>query len=196
MRARGAIAVVLVALAGLGAISSGRHTTDPPTRIATAAPPTRGPIVGTVPMTDVDEQYALGVEAYLAWRAAQDAIDLAAYLEATKPPPPTPPPAPRSVFAISEHPTTNSGSCAGDFDCFKPCTFSHESGGNYAIVSPSGTYRGAWQFDQSTWNNAVANAGYPEWVGRPANEAPPEIQDAAARWLYSVAGNRPWGGRC
>jgi hypothetical protein len=86
--------------------------------------------------------------------------------------------------------------CNGDFACFKPCTLEVESHGNYATVSPDGTYRGAWQFDQRTWNGAVARAGYPEWSNRDPAQAPPHVQDAAARQLYAERGNRPWGGRC
>jgi hypothetical protein len=86
--------------------------------------------------------------------------------------------------------------CAGNFDCFKVCTLRIESNGNYAAISPGGTYRGAWQFNQATWNGAVARAGYPGWSGRDPAQAPPEVQDAAARQLYSERGNQPWGGRC
>lgn len=89
-----------------------------------------------------------------------------------------------------------SSSCNGDFDCFKPCTLDIESEGNYGAVSPDGRYRGAWQFDQPTWNGAVSRAGYPEWSGRDPASAPPHVQDAAARQLYSERGNQPWGGRC
>jgi hypothetical protein len=90
---------------------------------------------------------------------------------------------------------TSSG-CTGEFDCFKPCTLDIESEGNYGAVSPDGRYRGAWQFDQQTWNGAVSRAGYPEWSGRDPASAPPDVQDAAARQLYSERGNQPWGGRC
>jgi hypothetical protein len=88
------------------------------------------------------------------------------------------------------------GSCNGDFACFKACTLQIESHGNYAAVSPGGTYRGAWQFDQSTWNGAVARAGYPQWSGRDPPTAPPAVQAAAAPQLYHERGNQPWGGRC
>jgi hypothetical protein len=90
----------------------------------------------------------------------------------------------------------STGRCNGDFACFKPCTLEIESHGNYGAVSPGGTYRGAWQFDQSTWNGAVARAGYPEWSNRDPAQAPPHVQDAAARQLYAERGNQPWGGRC
>jgi hypothetical protein len=86
--------------------------------------------------------------------------------------------------------------CNGDFACFKACTLEIESHGNYAAVSPGGTYRGAWQFDQRTWDGAVARAGHPEWSGRDPATAPPAVQDAAAHQLYRERGNQPWGGRC
>lgn len=91
-----------------------------------------------------------------------------------------------------------SGSCAGDIDCFLACTRAHESdtAGGYAAVSGSGTYRGAYQFSQTTWDAAVAGAGYGEYAGVPADQVPAAVQDAAAAHLYSVSGTRPWGGRC
>lgn len=89
------------------------------------------------------------------------------------------------------------GSCNGDVACFLECTRSHESdtSGGYGAVSSSGTYRGAYQFSQATWNAAVAGAGYEEYAGVPADQVPPEVQDAAAAHLYSVSGTQPWGGR-
>jgi len=89
-----------------------------------------------------------------------------------------------------------SSRCNGDFACFKACTLQIESHGNYGAISPGGTYRGAWQFDQSTWNGAVARAGYPEWSGHDPASAPAGVQDAAAHQLYLERGNQPWGGRC
>ena len=86
--------------------------------------------------------------------------------------------------------------CSGNFACFKDCTLQIESHGNYGAVSPGGKYRGAWQFDQSTWNGAVARAGYPEWSGQDPAQAPSGVQDAAANQLYLERGNQPWGGRC
>lgn len=90
------------------------------------------------------------------------------------------------------------GSCAGDVACFLACTRAHESdtAGGYGAVSPSGTYRGAYQFAQATWDAAVAGAGWAEYAGMPADQAPPWVQDAAAAHLYGVSGNAPWLGRC
>jgi hypothetical protein len=105
--------------------------------------------------------------------------------------------------AASQQPVTYtasapSSSCNGDTECFLACTRSHESdtSGGYSAVSSSGTYRGAYQFQQSTWDAAVAGAGHDEYVGVPADQVPPEIQDAAAAHLYQASGTGPWNGRC
>jgi hypothetical protein len=90
------------------------------------------------------------------------------------------------------------GSCGGDVACFLECTKAHESdtSGGYNAVSGSGTYRGAYQFSQRTWDAAVAGAGYEEYAGVPADQVPASVQDAAATHLYSVSGTAAWGGRC
>lgn len=59
-----------------------------------------------------------------------------------------------------------------------------ESGGNYQAVSGSGRYRGAYQFDQRTWESVGG-------VGDPA-AASPEEQDARAKMLYARRGRSPW----
>ena len=98
----------------------------------------------------------------------------------------------------SLRPASSYGACNGDVDCFLACTRAHESdtSGGYGAVSSGGTYHGAYQFQQNTWDAAVAGAGYGEYAGLPADQVPPEVQDAAAAHLYSVSGNNPWGGRC
>jgi len=59
-----------------------------------------------------------------------------------------------------------------------------ESGGNYAAVSPSGQYRGAYQFDVTTWHG-MGGAGDPA-------TAPPAEQDYRAQLLYNQRGAQPW----
>jgi hypothetical protein len=59
-----------------------------------------------------------------------------------------------------------------------------ESGGDYTAVSESGTYRGAYQFDQATWE-AMGGSGDPA-------AAPPAEQDMRAQMLYDQAGPSPW----
>lgn len=59
-----------------------------------------------------------------------------------------------------------------------------ESGNNYSAVSPSGKYRGAYQFSQSTWESLGG-------TGDPAAASPAE-QDKRARMLYAARGSKPW----
>jgi len=59
-----------------------------------------------------------------------------------------------------------------------------ESGGNPGAVSPSGQYRGKYQFDYQTWNS-VGGSGDPA----AASEAE---QDKRAAILYSQRGAAPW----
>ena len=76
------------------------------------------------------------------------------------------------------------GTTASGWAALRKC----ESGGNYSIVSASGTYMGAYQFDQQTWNNN-APSGY---VGVRPHHAPSHIQDRAAFTLYERRGSSPW----
>jgi Transglycosylase-like domain len=92
---------------------------------------------------------------------------------------------------------SSSGSrCAGDFACFKDCTLAIESHGNYGAVSPGGTYRGAWQFDQTTWDSNASASGRADLVGADPATAASSDQDSIAHDLYQRRGNQPWGGRC
>jgi len=59
-----------------------------------------------------------------------------------------------------------------------------ESTHNYEAISPSGLYRGAYQFDFATWRTVGGH-------GDPAL-APPAEQDARARELYARRGDQPW----
>jgi peptidoglycan hydrolase-like protein with peptidoglycan-binding domain len=59
-----------------------------------------------------------------------------------------------------------------------------ESGGNPAAVSPSGEYRGKYQFSQETWESLGG-------TGDPA-EADESVQDTYAAGLYQQRGLAPW----
>lgn len=59
-----------------------------------------------------------------------------------------------------------------------------ESGGDPTAVSPGGTYRGAYQFDYSTWAS-VGGSGDPA-------AAPIEEQHHRAGLLYAQRGSAPW----
>jgi hypothetical protein len=83
-------------------------------------------------------------------------------------------------------------------DPFLACTRGHESdrAGGYQAVSPGGTYRGAYQFDQGTWNAAAQLAGRDDLVGVDPAAAAPADQDLLAMTLFHARGASPWGNRC
>jgi hypothetical protein len=81
----------------------------------------------------------------------------------------------------------NSGDCLGSIK-------DRESGGNYEAVSSSGTYRGAYQFDQRTWDSNAAASGRPDLVGTDPAAADSASQDQVAADTYSRRGSQPWGG--
>lgn len=212
MGIRAAIAVVVLGLSGLVGVAATGGGPDPSvTALGPPAVAVRGPILAVVPMVDFDEQHAIEAERaafyadvqrqideYLAWQHEQDVAAWAtAWIAAHPPPAPASRPASTATAGFT-NPGPNMGSCSGNVECFLACTIQHESAsaGVYNAVSPGGTYRGAYQFDQSTWNGAVARAGYGQYVGTPPNLAPPNVQDAAATQLYGERGNQPWGGRC
>jgi len=66
-----------------------------------------------------------------------------------------------------------------------------EASGNYSAVSPSGRFRGAYQFDQATWDH-VATRSFPHLVGADPAKASPADQDAVALALYRSRGASPW----
>jgi hypothetical protein len=103
-----------------------------------------------------------------------------------------------SYGPTSGYATGGSGGGGGDVGDFLACTRAHESdsAGGYGAVSPGGTYRGAYQFHQNTWNNTAASAGRDDLVGVDPAAVAPADQDAMATHLYSSAGSSPWGGRC
>ena len=59
-----------------------------------------------------------------------------------------------------------------------------ESTGNYRALSPSGLYRGAYQFDLRTWQTVGG-------TGDPIDASPGE-QDLRAQILYDRRGRQPW----
>ena len=68
----------------------------------------------------------------------------------------------------------------GDWARLRQC----ESGGRYTVVSASGRYYGAYQFDLGTWRS-VGGAGLP-------HQASPAEQDFRALYLYRMRGWQPW----
>jgi hypothetical protein len=93
---------------------------------------------------------------------------------------------------------TASGTSSGDpaLPPFLQCVLRVESGGNYAALSPGGTYMGGFQFSQPTWNAAAQLAGMPQLVNVPPNQATPAEQDDLAIALYQADGQQPWDDSC
>jgi hypothetical protein len=65
-----------------------------------------------------------------------------------------------------------------------------ESGHNYGSVSRSGSFRGAYQFSQRTWNVIAGRNGRHDLVGVRPNEVAPADQDQMAVWNYQQANPR------
>lgn len=85
--------------------------------------------------------------------------------------------APRPVMRRASY---GGGGGGGDFFArLRAC----ESGGNYSTNTGNGYY-GAYQYDQSTWNNY---GGYST-----ADQAPASVQDQKAQETYAARGASPW----
>ncbi len=92
--------------------------------------------------------------------------------------------------------STASTSALPQLNSFLTCVVQAESSGDYQAVSPTGQYMGAFQFAQSTWNEAAQLAGLPTLVGVPPTEASPRDQDLLAIALYNADGEQPWYDPC
>lgn len=68
------------------------------------------------------------------------------------------------------------------------CIRHWESGHDYEAVSPRGSFRGAYQFTQSTFDSL----GPDRFDGLRANRAHKYLQDLKARALYRERGLQPW----
>lgn len=80
---------------------------------------------------------------------------------------------------------TRKNSFSGGFETALAALRGCEAGGNYANKS-NPRYRGAYQFDYSTWNNY---GGY-----RDPADAPPIVQDQKTAETYQRRGWQPWPG--
>ncbi len=67
---------------------------------------------------------------------------------------------------------------------YRKCVMARESGGNYKVDGKWGS--GAYQFIQSTWDQAMKQARKPEWIGVRPHKAPPYVQDEAFWILANV----------
>lgn len=68
-----------------------------------------------------------------------------------------------------------------------------ESGNNPKAISKNRKYEGLGQFDRRTWaGTANGVAQLPEYAQVAPSAAPPEVQKAMIRALYSARGRSPW----
>ncbi len=79
------------------------------------------------------------------------------------------------------------GPTAAQWNALRKCESTH----NYGAVSPSGLYRGAYQFSQQTWD-WVAAIHWPHLVGVDPVAAQPAWQDVMAYTLYAMRGWDQW----
>lgn len=104
-------------------------------------------------------------------------------------PEPTPtgevPPPPAQVDG--RVPPPSAGPTAAQWNALRRCESTH----NYRAISPSGLYRGAYQFSQQTWD-WVASIHWPFLVGIDPIDADPGWQDVMAYTLYAMRGWDQW----
>lgn len=79
------------------------------------------------------------------------------------------------------------GPTAAQWNALRKCESTH----NYRAISPSGLYRGAYQFSQQTWD-WVAGIHRPLLVGVDPINAAPAWQDVMAYTLYAMRGWDQW----
>ena len=95
------------------------------------------------------------------------------------------PPAPARVDG--RVPPPPGGPTAAQWDALRACESTH----NYEAINHTGTYRGAYQFSQQTWD-WVAGIHQPHLVGVDPATAPPAWQDIMAYTLYAMRGWDQW----
>ena len=79
------------------------------------------------------------------------------------------------------------GPSAAQWNALRRCESTHD----YGAISPSGLYRGAYQFSQQTWD-WVAGIHFPFLVGIDPAAAPAGWQDIMAYTLYAMRGWDQW----
>jgi hypothetical protein len=155
-------------------------------------------ITGQLVAAVAQQQAAQAAAAAKAVRAAQAAATAAAPTSASASGAAsgTTQTAPAAASAAGQGTAGGTSSGAPALPPFLQCVLRVESGGNYAAVSPGGTYMGGFQFSQPTWNEAAQLAGMPQLINVPPNQATPAEQDDLAIALYQADGQQPWDDSC
>jgi hypothetical protein len=180
-------------------------TTNQEATRASAARQTQGEL--TAKQSEITGQLVAAVAQQQAVQAAAAAKAVRAAQAAATAAAATPPPASGAASSTTQTAPaadsaagqgTAAGTSSGDpvLPPFLQCVLRVESGGNYAAVSPGGTYMGGFQFSQPTWNEAAQLAGMPQLINVPPNQATPAEQDDLAIALYQADGQQPWDDSC
>jgi peptidoglycan hydrolase CwlO-like protein len=148
--------------------------------------------------SQVNSQLSAAIAQQQAAEAAQAVAARAAVQAATIAVIATPTPTPALTASSSGAPSAVGVGATVDpaLPPFLACVVQVESGGDYGAVSANGTYMGAFQFLQSTWNQAAQLAGLPGLVGVAPNTASKADQDTLAIALYRADGEQPWDDSC
>lgn len=120
------------------------------------------------------------------WRATTTTTTTSTTSTTSTAPPTTQPPATRTPATQAPAPAAPAGA-SGTLACIRRI----ESGGNYGAVNSTGRFRGAYQFDRTTWNSVAARHN-PAYVGVDPAAAPAAVQDQLAAALISERGLSPW----
>ena len=153
-------------------------------------------ITGQLAVAVAQQQAAQAAAAAAAVRAAQAAAASPTSPAASRTPTSTTQPAPSATSTAAQGSAASTSSGDPSLPPFLQCVLQVESGGNYAAVSPGGTYMGGFQFSQATWNEAAQLAGMPQLINVPPNEATPADQDDLAIALYEADGQQSWNDSC
>ena len=88
---------------------------------------------------------------------------------------------------ISATPPVEDGPSDVQWEALRYC----EATGNYGAVSPTGKYRGAYQFSVETWD-WISDLYYPYLIGVDPADASVADQDRMAQALYDLRGRGQW----
>lgn len=88
---------------------------------------------------------------------------------------------------IAATPPVENGPSDVEWEALRYC----EATGNYGAVSPTGKYRGAYQFSLETWD-WIADLYYPYLIGVDPADSSVADQDRMAQALYDLRGRGQW----
>ncbi len=96
------------------------------------------------------------------------------------------------VQQVDRRPSTAAATSTG-WSCAIPAWICwRESRNNPRAQNPISSASGPYQMLDTSFATAVRGAGYPQYAGMHAKDAPLYVQDAAARWLWAETGGSAW----